>query len=317
MFKTCLLVAIMPVLLSVGCRASVSQHPLYTDKDLVSDPALPGTWKIPEEKKDEKFEVHKVGSGTYRLSIVDQKGREDINAHLLALGNHRFLDLPGGKDKKEHEFMRISIFDNMVIARPLLYRWLEKRLRDDPRVIAHDWQPVGDKSENKNKNKKEEVACLTAATPQLQAFILENVDQADAFGFPLLFERETKKAVATGIDRKQRTFDYWYEVNALLFLLDKGKIDLRMTQALIKRLPTAGVDPDAVMARKAAVDALHALGKLDHPDLAAFHRALTSVPPPLADEGPEVEQGLHLRQQLRDLRVKLSRRHGVAFPELH
>src|SRR6187401_3334085 len=73
-----------------GCIPTL--HPLYTDDDVIFDPALVGLWA--EENSKDTWLYEKVDDKSYRLTYTDGEGKKgEFQARLLKLGGFRFLDL--------------------------------------------------------------------------------------------------------------------------------------------------------------------------------------------------------------------------------
>ena len=83
------IVTLCAAVLVVGCVPSI--HPLYTEGDLVFEPALVGLWA--EEDDDDRWVFRKSGELEYELTITEDGTPGDFEARLLQLGSHRFLDL--------------------------------------------------------------------------------------------------------------------------------------------------------------------------------------------------------------------------------
>src|SRR5258706_3414262 len=82
------LLSIVPAILMAGCVPS--WNPLYTDKDLVTDPALVGTWA--QEK--ETWTFTKISDQKYKFVETDKDGHSaEFAAYLLKLKDQRFIDL--------------------------------------------------------------------------------------------------------------------------------------------------------------------------------------------------------------------------------
>src|SRR5262245_42726169 len=74
----------------VGCVPS--WHPLYTEKDLISDNRMVRTWIDSDDK--ESCVVEKVGDKSYRLTQTDSDNKTaKFDAHLLKLQEKTCLDL--------------------------------------------------------------------------------------------------------------------------------------------------------------------------------------------------------------------------------
>jgi len=85
---------IVACLLSIGCP-SYSVHPLYTDQDVVVEPALEGTWSSPDPNDKEVITFRKSGDHDYSLSIFhpDTKVTENYTVHLVRLESQMYMDL--------------------------------------------------------------------------------------------------------------------------------------------------------------------------------------------------------------------------------
>lgn len=168
-------VAVLVVL--AGCVPSL--HPLYTDGDLVFDPALVGEWS--EKHSKEKWIFTKSGEKEYRLVYIDDEGKEGkFIVHLVKAEGRQFLDLfPEDPDLKEndfykchllpiHTFMRIEQIEPTLRMVPLNPDWIKKFLQDHPDAIQHE--------------KVDDGILLTAKPKELQAFLIKHEKTEDAFG---------------------------------------------------------------------------------------------------------------------------------------
>src|ERR1019366_7010332 len=92
--KTRKLIALAGLALCLpGCIPSL--NPFYTDKDLVFDPRLLGTWaEKGKEQEPETWSFEKAGDKAYKLAIAEKPGKEgEFTAHLFKLKHEYFLDL--------------------------------------------------------------------------------------------------------------------------------------------------------------------------------------------------------------------------------
>lgn len=101
-----LLTLLLVTLVLAGCV--VALNPYYRDGDLASDPALEGSW-IDEDGSEWHFAAGE--DLTYQLLYTSSKSESNssprvVEARLLALGSHRFLDLTVDPQTDEH-----SLFD--------------------------------------------------------------------------------------------------------------------------------------------------------------------------------------------------------------
>ena len=171
------------VILFAGCVPSL--HPLYTDKDLIFEPALLGTWTDGDEQTwifDESKDPN-----TYDLTILFKDKPAPLIAHLLKLDGILFLDLlPGDSDLqtntfynihllRAHTFWRIDQIEPTLQIRAMDSETMEKMLKKDPNLIKHE---VTD-----------DRLVLTASTEQLQQFMKAHADDEGLFSDPQEFQR--------------------------------------------------------------------------------------------------------------------------------
>jgi len=182
--KTTNMLAILTLAaLMTGCVPSL--HPLYTEKDVVFDPALVGTW----EEKDGKNTWTFQKSGDKGYELVSTEGGEPgrFEAHLVQLGKYSFLDTypeemgPQNDMHKVHlirahfiwriwregDLLRIATLDN---------DWLKKLITEKKVQIPHE--ELG-----------KDYLVLTAKTQQIQKLVLQFADDPKAFPDPGEFRR--------------------------------------------------------------------------------------------------------------------------------
>jgi hypothetical protein len=164
--------AALALTLLAACVPSV--HPLYTEKDLVQNPALSGSWTNIKSSDHWAFEAAEGKS--YQLVQTDPDGRvATFSAHLLKLDGVLFLDvqvtdLKGGEDKLNeiaqmalipgHLFFKVEALGpdlKLAIMNP---DWLGKLLEKSPKALAHI--------------KTDHAFTITASTKELQRFFREN-----------------------------------------------------------------------------------------------------------------------------------------------
>lgn len=174
--KTTILVALGIALLLASCVQSL--HPLYTEKDLIFEPALVGTW---ESEGGNLWIFLKSDEKSYDLVYTEKETPAKFSAHLVKLGNYRFLDLyPMSVDLK-NDLQQASILYTHTIFRV----WLEKdtlRLA----ILEHDWlkKMVDEKKVSVKHEVVDKRVVLTASTGELQQFILAHADNPEAFPKP-------------------------------------------------------------------------------------------------------------------------------------
>ena len=173
-----------------GCVPSL--NPLYTEKDLVFDAALVGTWAEQDDSR-ETWSFNKSGEKEYKLIYTEDDKTGEFKAHLLKLGNTLYLDFfpesDGLKDSKRNDFYLSHFVPGHMFAKvtqvePTLRMamlnpdWLKKLLEKNPKAIAY--HAVG-----------EDRIVLTASTAELQKFIVANT--GEAFGDPATLKRVQTK----------------------------------------------------------------------------------------------------------------------------
>ena len=160
------------LLVTSGCVPSL--HPLYSEKDVVFEPALLGEWV--ESKPDSKSTLTftKSGDSEYKLISVDGNERSSFDAHLVKLGDKLFLDVASDSSVNcptlcmpVHMFWLVSQTQPTLRLRDFNEKWLEEYVKNNPTVIKHE---IVDKD-----------VVLTASTKQLQSFIRRHVTTKEAF----------------------------------------------------------------------------------------------------------------------------------------
>lgn len=172
--------ALVPLLLLAGCIPSL--RPLYTEDELVFDRALVGRWQAEEGGEVWKFQGS--GNNSYTLVHTDDAERSfEFHAHLVQIGEHRFLDLYPERDEMEindlvkvhllptHLFLHVEeIGDELKLRWPSL-QWFSQYIHEHPDAIAHKVVPnagFGD-------------ILLTAEPKELQAFFVKHLGTDKAY----------------------------------------------------------------------------------------------------------------------------------------
>jgi hypothetical protein len=173
----------------VACIPSL--HPLYTDDDLVFDPALVGQW-IPADNADQSlWEFSKSGEKQYAFTLTEKDGKGGkFIVHLVQLGDRRFLDffpvkpeLAGRDDFYKnhlipaHTFMQVLEIDPALKIRWMDQEWLSKYLKENPKAVAHE-------------RLEDDRIVFTADPKALQAFVLKNLETPGAFSDPYVLKRK-------------------------------------------------------------------------------------------------------------------------------
>jgi hypothetical protein len=173
-----------------------SLNPFYTDKDLVFDTRLVGTWQ--EKGKDQdpqtwKFEP--AGNKAYKLTITEAQGKKgEFTSHLFRLKQDSFLDLiPDNCDYASnqadlvgacmvpgHLLVRVQQMESDLKLAFFDFDWLAQQLTNNPAILAHHRE--GDRF------------VLTASTREIQSFVLKHLAEGELFGKPGEMVRQTKPA---------------------------------------------------------------------------------------------------------------------------
>jgi len=181
-----LLISSITTLLLGGCFVP-SANPLFTDKDLIVDPALAGTWGEPNEKERQIFVAD--GEKAYRWSAMDKESTNVFRAHLVQLGKERFLDALLTRTSDEwkgigrasvvirpaHIFFKVQVTNATLRLDALSVEWMEKLLKEHPQILAHERLHEPDVADDEQR------ALLTASTVELQRFVSEHASDTNAF----------------------------------------------------------------------------------------------------------------------------------------
>jgi hypothetical protein len=169
-----------------------SLNPFYTQKDVVFEPRLVGTWQE-KEKTDEpqlwKFEEDK--DKVYKLTVSEKEGKQgEFEAHLFKLKEEYFLDIIAteiGTNVADlttaslipgHLLFRILQFEPDLKLTGMDYDWLQKYLKENPKALAH--------------HVESDHITLTAETKDLQSFVLKHLSEGELFGKPGEMVRKDK-----------------------------------------------------------------------------------------------------------------------------
>ena len=190
MKKATTIISLGLLFLMTGCVPSL--HPLYTESDLIYDPALVGEWVGNDGKVTWTFA--KSGEKAYTLLYVDEKGKKgEFAVHLLKIGDRQFLDLyPADPDLQQNDFYKaylLRVHTFLIIQQQadtlqmsfMNFDWIKKYLQEHPDAIKHE--------------KVDEGVLLTAQPKELQAFLAKH-DKAPemwAESSPLIRRLESPK----------------------------------------------------------------------------------------------------------------------------
>jgi hypothetical protein len=171
-----------------GCVPVMSLHPLYTEKDLVFEEDLLGTWvDVNGPGTIWEFSSSDDQKTAYQLIFTDSEGAEGLfKAYLTRLGNNLFLDLyPSEPPWDEqypnkvnwayntfflipaHTFIKVDFSESVLKLQLTDDDELQKLLEENPNAVEHtfvDNRPV-----------------LLASTHKLRAFVRKYTDDGRLF----------------------------------------------------------------------------------------------------------------------------------------
>jgi hypothetical protein len=181
-----------------GCVPVISLHPLYTEKDIVVDKKLCGTWinDSGDSKTTWQFECIDEPKNAYKLIFTDEEGKKgSFVAYLLKLENVLFLDIFPGELPWEsedpnrmdwpynslflipaHTFVKIDSIEPRLKLRLTSESKMEELLKENPSAVEHTF--VGER------------IVLTASTKKLRAFVLKYADDESVFTGEITLSRK-------------------------------------------------------------------------------------------------------------------------------
>jgi hypothetical protein len=184
-----------------GCVPVISLHPLYTEKDIVVDKQLFGTWVDDANSPETTWEFKSIDEpkNAYKLIFTDEEGMKgSFVAHLVKLQNRLFLDIfpselpwePEDPNKIDwpyntlflipaHTFVKIDSIEPQLKLRLMLESKIEELLKENPSAVKQT--SVGDR------------LVLTGSTKELQAFVLKYADDERVFTDQVILSRKEPK----------------------------------------------------------------------------------------------------------------------------
>jgi hypothetical protein len=180
-----------------GCVPVISLYPLYTDKDVVFEEKLLGTWVQDDGETTWEFKTIDEPNNAYKLIFSDDEGKKgSFVARLVKLQNRHFLDVypsevPWELDDPNktdwpynvfflipaHTFLKIDSMEPQLKIRLMLDSDVKELLEQDPDAIKHAL--IDDR------------LVLTASTKELQAFVLKYADGDRLFTDEIVLGRKT------------------------------------------------------------------------------------------------------------------------------
>lgn len=182
--KTKLAVAALLTFLAVnldGCLRSL--HPFYTEKTLIFDQNLIGTWV---DKDTSAWTFVQTNAKAYELIYTEKGSPGRFEAHLVRLGKYTFLDLFPKEPIMQNGFYKF----HLVPVHTIMQIWIEER-KIRMAMLNHDWfkDQVDKKKVKLAHEHRENEIILTASTEDLQKFVLKYANDPKAFPEPAELRR--------------------------------------------------------------------------------------------------------------------------------
>jgi hypothetical protein len=184
-----------------GCVPVISLHELYTEKDIVVDKKLCGTWTDDPNSPKTTWEFKSIDEpkNAYKLIFTDEEGKKgSFVTHMVKLQDRLFLDifpseLPWEQEDPNkmdwpynslflipaHTFVKIDSIEPQLKLRLTLESKMEELLKEKPDAVEHT--SVGDR------------IVLTGSTKKLQEFVLKYADDERVFTEQVTLSRKEPK----------------------------------------------------------------------------------------------------------------------------
>ena len=166
------LVCVGVLVVLTSCGDVTSLRPLYTDRDLVFDPALVGTWSEENSKNSKVMWIFTKGDKKeYNFVAVSDGGeREKCIVHLVKVEGRLFLDLfpkhphDSSFSQPLHMIVRVDKIEPTLQISMFDYYWTKEFLHLHPDAIRHVKEDIDD----------DPYIILTAKPKELQAFLIKH-----------------------------------------------------------------------------------------------------------------------------------------------
>ena len=180
---------LIPIYAAIVVRCTPSLHPIYSDSDIIYDPALIGTWQPddPDATWILDFKSADDANRTYVMTFTDGENETwgTFVAHLAKIRDHIFLDAyPKLEDADAndarfdlllptHIFALVEQIEPDLTLRDMNDDWLNSYLAENPNALAHEFV--------QKEGEPEPTLVLTASTEELQAFVIQHIQTEGAY----------------------------------------------------------------------------------------------------------------------------------------
>lgn len=179
---------IIPIYFAIAVCCTPSLHPIYTEEDIIFDPALIGTWQADASEDIWEFTQHYEVDDAYLFTYTSDDGPGNFMARLVEIGDYMFLDLyPEPKECGDngdgnlsdilmvplHGFILIDQIEPTLNYRIMDDDWIADYLEQNPGALKHEFETEYYSNEAR--------LLLTASTEDLQAFLIEHIENEDAY----------------------------------------------------------------------------------------------------------------------------------------
>ena len=174
--------------LLAGCVVK-SVYPFYTAKDEVFDPILVGTWSetSADVGANDFWRFARLNEQAYGLTTVENDKSNCYETHRFRLKQHFFLDLCATNRFEDHlplhNLVKIAKTGSDLQVEALNFEWLAKLLEKNPKALRHILVP------NEPGNTNDNQLVLTANTAELQKFVLQHINDTNAFSSSTVLKR--------------------------------------------------------------------------------------------------------------------------------
>ena len=168
-----------------GCVVT-SVCPYYTQKDLVSEPAILGNW-INQKNTNEVWKFEQSGDLVYRFTLTEPQKATVMEARTFKLRGQLFMDVFSLEDDfhviPAHYLLRVTEVAPALRMSELSQEWMASLLAKDDSAVRHHFVKTGDKPEDRR-------LVLTANTPELQKFVIKHLGSKEAWKDSFELRRE-------------------------------------------------------------------------------------------------------------------------------